>query len=164
MNENQEQVVATLIFESDYMRQLNQVASVTDRSIVFLKRRFVSNAGFELVKHPLTDCWGITYSEERPLSRMVFGALLTALIIGIFVGIGVYWDELLPGTVIKIGLIALAGVYGVRLLFGARMNRLVFNLRDGVTLEWTSRPGAFEYTRDAALKVLEFAKQRGLAQ
>ena len=66
--------------------------------------------------------------------------------------------------VIKIGLIALAGVYGVRLLFGARMNRLVFNLRDGVTLEWKSRPGAFEYTRDAALKVLEFAKQRGLAQ
>jgi hypothetical protein len=164
MPEHKEQVIATLIFESDYMHQLNQVASITDRNVVFLKRKFASKAGYELAKYSLADCLGITYSEERPLGRMIFGALLTALIVSIFVMIGIYWNDLEPGTRIKIGLFALAGFYGVRLLLGARMNRLVFKMRDGSALEWKSRPGAFKYTRDAALKVEEFAKQKGLAR
>jgi hypothetical protein len=163
MTEEKETVVVTLIFPNGYAHQLNEVASVTTRNVVFLKRKLLSSSGSELVKYPLTEVANVDYRETRPILRLIFGALLTALILFIFVMIYVYWDRLEPGTRIYVGLFAIAGFYGVRLLTDSRISRLTFRMRDGSKLAWKSKPGDFKIMRDSALRILDFAKQRGLA-
>lgn len=163
MAEEKETVVVTLIFPNGYVHQLNEVASVTTQNVVFLKRKLLSSSGSELIKFPLTEVASVEYQETRPILRLIFGALLTALILFIFVMIYVYWDSLEPGTRIYVGLFALAGFYGVRLLTDSRISRLTFLMRDGSKLKWKSKPGDFKLMRESALRIMEFAKQRRLA-
>ncbi len=46
---------------------------MTTRDIKFLKRKFVSKAGWELVTYPVAQCASITYKDERPIASMVLG-------------------------------------------------------------------------------------------
>jgi hypothetical protein len=162
--EVREEFIATLLHPEEYRRNLNRVASLTDQNITFLARKFVSKAGWELVKYPMHECRSISYSDERPLPTMLFGALLVALTVFVLYMLAVYWERLEPGTRIPIGALALAGLYGVRRLFGARRHRLVFNLVGGRNLSWQSQSGDYGHKRVSVDRVVAFARSKGLIQ
>jgi hypothetical protein len=157
-----EHFVTTLIFPNEYIRNLNQVSGLTTRHIIYLKRKFLSGAGYELVHYPLEDCTGIDYRDERPLAIMVLGGLLLALLAFVGYMVYTYWDSLPSQTKIPIGLLALAAVYGFRSVLTARRHRLTFKMKDGTRLIWKSRSGDYKYKEGGAAKVVELAKARGL--
>lgn len=162
MSTNSEEHVATLILPDEYMRHLNQVAGLSTKGIVVLKRKFVSKSGWELVSYPLSDCVRILYKDERPLTVVVPGLLLTALIAGIFYLLFVYWGDLEPSTRIPIGALGIAGFYGFRWVLGSRRHKIVFELKDKTRLVWKSRPGDYKYKTASVQNVVEFAKSAGL--
>ena len=73
--------------------------------------------------------------------KILFGSLLLALIVFIFVMLAIYWQDIEPGTRVKVGLLILAGAMGARLAFGGRRHRIDIGLKDGSTLTWKSRSG-----------------------
>lgn len=162
MSTNSEEHVATLILPDEYMRHLNQVASLSTKGIVVLKRKFVSKSGWELVSYPLSDCARIFHKDERPLTVVAPGLLLTALIAGIFYLLFVYWSDLEPSTRIPIGALGIAGFYGFRWVLGARRHKIIFELKDKTRLVWKSRPGDYKYKTASVQNVVEFAKSSGL--
>lgn len=164
MQGEQEEDVATLIQPGEYVRHLNQVAGLTTRHVVFLKRKFVSRSGHELVRFPLAQCARVRYADERPLLVVVSGALLVALIAFIVTMLVRSWNRLDPGTRIPLGALALAGLYGTRRVLGARRHRLTFAMRDGTRLTWKSRPGDYQLKKPAADRVVEFAQARGILE
>jgi hypothetical protein len=162
MQNNDEEFIATLLHPDEYSHHMNQVASVTTNNIIFLKRKFVSKSGFELIKYPLSECDRINYKDDRSVVLVVFGALLVLLICYIFYMLYVYWARLESGTHIKIGLLGLGLVYGVRWVFGARSHKFEFCLIDKTVLKWKSRAGDYKYKQAAVNKVIEFARSRGI--
>jgi hypothetical protein len=156
-----EQSVATLVFPEDYLRQLNSVASVTTHNVMLLKRKFVSKAGWELVPIPLSEFTNIEYREELALTRIVFGGLLMALILFVLGMLAKYWNDLEPRTRVPVGALALAGVYGVRLAFGARRHRFAFTRANGSKLVWKSRSGDHKLMKPLADKLIQFARSKG---
>src|SRR5262245_51130300 len=157
-----EKNIGTLIFPQDYLHELNQVAGVTSESIVFLKRKFVSTSGWELVKFPLRDCFEVQYEEEIPISRIIGGILVCALIAAILVFLVIGWNDLDAGTKVPIGALAIAGFYGVRLALGGRRHRLKFKMNDGGTLSWKSRAGERKIMKVSVDAIVEFARSKGL--
>jgi hypothetical protein len=162
MNADKEEYITTLIEPDEYVRHLNQVASLSSMNIVFLKRKFISKSGWELVKFPVSDCARIFYKDERPLAIIVSGLLLTTLIVGIFYLLFVSWDNLEPSTRIPIGALGVAGFYGFRWVFGSRRHKFIFELKDKTRLVWKSRSGDYVYKKVCAQKIIDFAKSSGL--
>jgi hypothetical protein len=157
-----DEFVATLVGPSEYAHHLNQVAGLSTQRVTFLKRKFLSTSGHELVTYPVADCARARYFDERPVKTIVFGILLVGLVAAMAVGLISTWKQLDAGTRVPVGLLGLAGLYGVRRLFGARRHRLVFILRDGTELSWASRPGDHSTKRVAVERVLEFLRSREL--
>lgn len=151
-----------LVQPGDYAHHLNQVVGVTTKSIIFLKRKFVSRSGHELMQYPVDSCASVQYFDERPLKTIISGVLLIALVGFVIYMLVVTWDQLEPGTRIWPGLLALAGIYGVRRAFGARRHRLVFKMKDRTKLAWASRPGEYDLQKPSADSVVEFARSREL--
>jgi len=162
MQEEREEQVATLIQPTEYVRHLNQVAGLTTQHVIFLKRKFLSGSGWELVGFPVAECARVKYADERPALIVLSGALLVGLIAFVLYMLVRTWDRLDPGTRIPIGLLALAGLYGVRWVLGARRHRLVFTMKDRSDLVWKSRPGDHQLKKAAADRVVEFARARGI--
>lgn len=156
------QGVITLVFPEDYIRQLNSVARVTSENVIYLKRKFVSKAGWELVTFPLSEFASIEYKKEFVFSRVLFGALLVALILFIFVMLVIYWNDLASGTRIQIGALSLAGFYGVRLVMGARRHTFVFNRHQGTKLIWRSLSGDDKLMQPLVDKLIEFTRAKQL--
>ena len=157
-----EKSIGTLIFPQDYLHELNQVAGVTSEHIVFLKRKFVSTSGWELVKFPLSDCREVEYAQELPFTRIVGGGLLCLLIASILVALFVYGGELKAGTTIPIIALASAAAYGVRAAFSGKRHRLKFKMLDGSTLSWKSRAGERQLMNDSVNAIIEFARSKAL--
>jgi len=162
VKETDGEFIATLIPASEYAHHLNQVAGVTTKHISFLKRKFVSTSGYELVKYPMSECVGIVHIDERPLMKTVAGVLLMILMGAIFYLLVASWDELTPGMKIPVGAIFLAAIYGARWAFGARRHKIEFELRDGKKLMWKSSSGDFKYKIGCSKNVVDFAHEAGL--
>jgi hypothetical protein len=157
-----EELVAIFVHPDEYVRHLNQVASLTTRDIVFLKRKFVSKSGSELVNYSVKDCVGIIYEDKLSFLAIIFGLLLVLLVAAILYMLVVYWSDLQPQTRVPIGAIAIAGLYGLRWLFGSRRHKITFVLKDKTALVWESRLGDHKSKRVSVQKVVEFAKSAGL--
>jgi hypothetical protein len=157
-----EQSVATLVFPEDYLRQLNSVAGVTTQSVIHLRRKFVSKAGWELVPVPLSEFVAIEYKKELAVARVLFGSFLVALVLFILAMLVRYWNDLEPSTRVPVGAVALAGVYGIRLALGVRRHRFVFIKSNGSRLVWKSRSGDDKLMQPLVDKLIEFARSRGL--
>jgi len=155
-----EEVVAILAEPAEYPHHLNEVVGLTTRDIVFLKRKFVSRSGHEIVRYPLDACARVKHVEERPVTTIVTGALLVAFVAFVLYMLVVTWDRLEPQTRVPIGALGLAGIYGVRRLIGARRHRLVFTMTDEKTLKWTSRPGEFDSRKASVGNVVTLARSR----
>jgi hypothetical protein len=164
MQNEEEELIATLIHSDEYSHHMNQVASVTTSNIIYLKRKFVSKSGHELIKHPIIKCQRINYKDERSIVLMAFGALLVLLICYIIYALFTYWDRLESGTHIYIGLLGLALIYGVKWVVGARSHKLEFVLIDNTRLMWKSRAGEFKSKQTVVNRIIEFAKSKGVLQ
>ncbi len=157
----EEEYVATLIYPDDYLYNLNQVAGLTAKNIIFLKRKFISKSGFELIRYPISDCQSVRYQQKRSILRIVSGALVVLLICFIFYIIVAHSEDL-AGMRIKLGLFGIALIAGLRWIFGSRGHKLEFMLRDNIRLIWKSRAGDFENKMPAVNNVINFAKSKGI--
>ena len=144
MQSTQEEFVTTLILPDEYHHHLNEVSGLTTENIIFLKRKFISRAGAELIKYPLDSCHSIEIYDEKPLHRIILGGLLVALVMLIFYCVYIYWYSLEPGTRIYVGLFGLALLIGFRWVLGARRHRIVFSMKNGKKLLWKSSAGDFQ--------------------
>lgn len=81
-----------------YLYELNQVAAITSESIVYLRRKFVSSSGWELVKYPLSDCFEIHYEQDLSFARIISGVLLCAFIVAIVAALFIYGESLEAST------------------------------------------------------------------
>lgn len=160
MEKRIEASVATLIQQNEYMHHLNEVLGLSTENIFFLKRKFVSGAGFEIVKYDVDRCKKITATKEIPIIKIFFGVLLMCLILGIFYGVYTYWDSLEPGTRVYVGMFCLAFFYSFTWVFGAKRHRVSFTLDDGKVLSWKSSSGDFEMKIHEVNKIIEFAKRK----
>jgi hypothetical protein len=154
--------VVTLLHPDEYAKHLNEIAGLTTRDIKFLKRKFVSKAGWELVTYPVAECASISYKDERPIASVVLGILLVMVVSIVGYGLIAYWDGLTPGTRVPIGALALGALYGFRSTFLSRRHRLIFSMHDGSQLIWKTGAGDYKCQQSRAAKVVEFAKSRGL--
>jgi len=160
MQDNPEETIATLIHPDEYAHHFNQIAKLTTKNIIFLKRKFVSKSGWELISYPISDCIGIIHKDERPIITIVSGVMLI-LLIG-FIAFMVYLGSIEPGTRIKIGLLGTAVICGFRWTFGSRRHKIIVKLRDNTELLWKSRPGDYKYKIVSTKNVTDFAKSVGL--
>jgi hypothetical protein len=77
-----------------------------------LKRKFLSRSGYELVPYPFADCIGITYKDERPISSITWGVILTSVLGVLVYMMFKYWNDLPPATRVPVGAIMVASLYG----------------------------------------------------
>lgn len=160
MQEDSEETVATLIHPDEYAHHFNQIAKLTTKNIIFLKRKFVSKSGWELISFPIRDCVSIIHKDERPIFTIISGVMLI-LLIG-FIAFMIYLGSIEPGTRIKIGLLGLAVICGFRWAFGSRRHKIIINLKDNTELIWKSRSGDYKYKIASTKNVTDFAKSVGL--
>ena len=160
--EESAEVVAMLVTPNEYVYHLGEAAGLTMQDLIIIERKLVSRAGFELVKRPLQQVRSVEYFDERPLTRIIAGVFLSALILFI-AGMVIYnWNDLEAGTKIPILSLATAGAYGVKLMLGARRHRFVFTMDDDKKHSWSSRPGEFDLWKPSTENIRQFAKARGL--
>lgn len=141
----QEEFVATLLFPDEYRRHLNQVAGLSSQNITYLRSKFGSISGGDMIQIPVAQCTSIAYRERRPLYVLVIGALLGICAPIIFAYLAWNWNWLPPGTKVPTGGLLVGTVIGFRWVFGARRHELTFALKGHSTLKWKSRPGDFKY-------------------
>jgi hypothetical protein len=156
----QEQHIATLVHTDEYARNANQMASVSSRKLVFIKRKELALKPFELLEFELQQCSAISYQIKWALVPMILGALLAALVLSIL------WlvsqGEIASTTTrIPIGALAIALIFGVLLLQGPQRHRLTF-IVNGKALTWQSKAGDFKYKVASVQKVVAFAREQGL--
>lgn len=156
------EVVAMLVVNSEHVHHINQVAGLTTREILFLKRKFASRLGYELTRYPLEECTSLAYFDERSLASLISGVFVTAVVALAVGGLLYNWSDLDAGTRVPIGALVVGGLYGVRRLFGSRRHRMVFTLRDQTKLSWISSSGDYERWKPSAASILEFARERRL--
>jgi hypothetical protein len=159
----EEEVVSVLVSADEYAYHINQVASVGADSLRVLRKRLSIKTPYTIESISISSCTRVDYAARLSPFRIAVGVLLIALILGIFYYIGVYWSQLESGTSIRVGLLVLALLYGLKWAFMSRHHRVVFHLRDGTRLGWRSRPGDFKYKERAVSNLMAHLKTRGLA-
>lgn len=76
--------------------------------------------------------------------------------------LGVYWNDLEPGTRLPVGLVGLGGIYGARVAFGGRRHNITVRLQDGSTLKWSSKSGEHKLMAPAVSRFIELCQSKGL--
>ncbi len=126
-----------------YVRNRNRVAAITDRHLIFLKKR-VFGAYYEIVYVALDDVLEIANGRSFAFAPMLGGLILVSTsaaviilaLLGQLTGPGVIFFPLTFGSL------------GVSLVFGLRRRRLTFRCKNGV-YRWLSAP--LRYRESAAL-------------
>lgn len=152
-----ETVVAELSGVGDYIHHRNHVVCVTDRRLVFLKKKVVG-AYYTIQYESLADCRKVRYARSLALAPMVGGLFLAAIGLLVF-GFALSGD--LKSLRAAIFGIPLLGV-GAALVFGVRRHKLWFDC-GGQTLVWVSRAGEYRKKRAVVEQVHAFALERGIA-
>lgn len=151
-----EEIVAVLASPGEYAYHINQVSSVGTHNIRVVRKKLSLKTPYILEHIPVGDCTRVAYQSALSPFRIVAGLALTTLMLGIFYFLGMYWTSLEPGTTIRIGLLFLALVYGLKWAFLSRHHRIDFYLKDGSRLVWRSRPGDFKLRQRGASNVVEY--------
>jgi hypothetical protein len=159
--EPEEDIVSILTSPEDYAYHINQVASLSTASIRVLKKQVSLKAPYVIEKIPMRDCVRAEYKFGLAPFRILAGVLLTSLMLGIFFYLGFYWSSLEPGTTVKVGLLSLALIYGLKWAFMSKRHELIFHLNNGKTLSWKSRSGEFKLKQRAVDNVIQYFKISG---
>lgn len=158
----EEESIAILTPPADYSHHIGEVASVGAHSLKVIRRKLSLKEPYRLERVPLSAVSRAEYKNALDPFRIVAGILLIALLCGIFYFMGIYWDSLEPGTRVPVGLLGLAGLYGLRWAFMSRRHKFVFRLHNGSRIRWKSSPGDFKYKQRAVEHVVQFLRGKGL--
>lgn len=154
--ERESEHIATLVHPDEYAKHINQVASVYDDKLIFVKRKFASLASFELVHFSMQECTSIIYEIKWAIVSMVFGALLI-----ISIALVLLFGSVPGGTRVPVGALAFVLIFGFVLFRGPRRHRLTFVI-GGKKFKWESKAGDFKYKSVSSTKVVLFARGKGL--
>ncbi|HAR45660.1 MAG: hypothetical protein A2X56_06240 [Nitrospirae bacterium GWC2_57_13] len=151
----QEESIAIFVHPDEYARNPNQVASVTTRKIVFVKRKELAMKPFELVEFPLGQCSRITYETRHAFLPMMLGAFLV-LLVGFILS-----SDIPAGTRVPVGALAIAFMFGGGLMFSPKRHRFTF-VMNSRKLKWQSKAGDYKYKMGSTQKLIAFAREKGL--
>lgn len=158
----EEESIAILTSPAEYAYHIGEVGSVGALSLKVIRRQFSVKEPYKLEIIPMADVSKAEYRHGLAPLRIGAGVLLLALLCVIFYFVGVYWENLEPGTRVPIGLLGLAGLYGLKWAFMSRRHRFVFHLLNGNKIGWKSSSGDFKYKQRAVDHVLKYLRGRGL--
>jgi len=162
MRNMEEESIAIHTSPADYSHHVGEVASVGVHSLKVILRKLSMKEPYHLDRVPLSTMSRAEYKSGPDPFRIVAGILLVALLCGIFYFVGVYWDSLEPRTRVPVGLLGLAGLYGLRWAFMSRRHSFVFHLQNGDRTRWKSTPGDFKYKQRPVEHVIQFLRGKGL--
>jgi hypothetical protein len=162
-DKSEEETVAVLTSADDYAYHIGQVASVGTRTLKVVRKQLSIKSPYTIAEVPMSGVSRAEYKSGLAPLRIVAGVLLLALLAGIAYYLVVYWQGLEPGTTIRVGLLGLAGVYGLKWAFLSRRHEFVFHLQDGGRVRWRSRSGDFKYKQRAVGHVLDHLRGLGLS-
>ena len=66
------------------------------------------------------------YRDKRPLHIIVLGVLLSLVTWAPIIYLAMYWSSISPGMYVRVGLLLMGGLIGLRMTFGARRHELIF--------------------------------------
>lgn len=159
----EEEWVATLLHPDEYAANVNNVATVTTRKIVYIKRKELALKPFERVEYPIADCSSITYKKHYAIGSFAAGLVAVLLVICIAWGLIVYGANLQPGTRLSVGAVIAVAIFGMFRISGIKRHRLTFKIGAN-NVRWQSRAGEFKSKDVSVQKVAAFAQERGLWQ
>src|SRR5262245_34588157 len=151
----EEETIAILASPDEYAYHIGKVASVGTDSLRVVRKKFSISTPYVLEMIPMSQVSRAAYKSGLAPVRMGAGVLLLTLLVGIACYLGIYWDRLPPDTAVRVGLLGLAGAYGLNWAFRSRRHQFVFHLQDGGRIGWHSRSGDFRYKQRAVDHVLE---------
>jgi hypothetical protein len=157
----EEQLIAIFASPEDYAYHVGQVVAVGEQNLRVVRKQLSFTAPYRIELVPVSAVSNVEYRSGLVPARIVAGSLLLALLAAIFVYLGVYWDRLEPGTPIRVGLLSLAVIYGLRWAFMSRRHQFRFLLRDGSRLKWSSRSGDYKYKIRVVERVREYIREHG---
>ena len=158
----EEQTFAIFALPDDYAYHIGQVASIGSDGLRVVRKQLSITTPYRIEVVPASNIERVEYKSGLAMVRIVAGVLVLLLLIGIFYYLGVYWDRLEPGTTIRVGLLGLAGIYGLKWAFMSRRHQLTFHLRDGSRLRWRSRSGDFKYKERVVGRAVDHLRELGL--
>jgi hypothetical protein len=160
----EEETVAVLNSPDDFAYHIGQVASVGMQSLKVVRKQFSIKSPYTIEVVRFSNVARAEYKSGLAPFRIGAGVLVLALLAGIAYYLGVYWKSLEPGTSIRVGLLGLGGVYGLKWAFMSRRHEFTFHLHDGSQVGWRSRSGDFKYKERAVGHVLEHLRGLGLVR
>lgn len=158
----EEETVAVLTSPDEYAYHIGQLASVGTDTLRVVRKQFSIKSPYVIEQVPVSNVSRAEYKAGLAPLRIAAGLMLLSLLGGIAYYLGVYWESLEPGTSIRVGLLGLAGLYGLKWAFMSRRHEFTFHLHDGGRIRWRSRSGDFKYKQRAVGNVLEHLRGRGL--
>ena len=158
----EEETIAILTSPEEYAYHIGEVASVGTHHLRVIRRKFSIQTPYQIEHVPMAHISRAEYKQGLAPFRIGAGGVPIALLCAIFHYIGVYWDSLQPGTKVPVGMLGLAGLYGLRWAFMSRLHALTFHLHSGGKIRWKSRSGDFKYKDRAVGPVFQHLRRTGL--
>lgn len=160
----EQETFAIFAMPEDYAYHVGQVVSIGSDGLRLVRKQLSIKHPYRIEVVPRSSISRAEYNCGLVAGRIVAGVLLLALLAGICYYLGVYWDRLEPGTTIRVGLLGLAAIYGLRWAFMSRRHELTFHLHDGSRVKWRSRSrsGDFKYKERVANRATEHLREVGL--
>jgi hypothetical protein len=155
------ELIAELLDQMEYPSKVGNVAAVSDRQIILLKRDRKELINYRFEYYDMADCRSIAYHRETAWYRVLLGAAC-------FVGVGVFVFMMLSdldnfvdkATPLIIGSVACVS-FGVRLVTSTHRHVLRFEM-PAETLIWRSPAIDYDSKAEAAHAVRAFARERGI--
>jgi len=150
-----EESIAILVHPDEFKKNPNQIASLTDKRIKYIRGKRLAMNPFEIEYYPIEKCSRIKYEKRLAILPMIFGVFC------IFIVAIVMISPIPGGTSVPVGALALALGLGVILVRGIKRHMLTFEL-DSTDLKWQSKAGDFKHKRQAVQNIIEFARRKAL--
>jgi hypothetical protein len=155
------ELVAELLDQVEYPSKIGNVAAISDKQIILLKRDRKELINYRFEFYDVADCRSIEYTRETAWYRVVLGAAC-------FVGVGVLVYMMLANldrfvetaTPLIIGCVACIS-FGVRFVTSTHRHVLRFEMPEE-TLIWRSPAIDYDSKAEAAHNVRAYARQRGI--
>ena len=154
-------VVAILLDKEEFPSNVGNVAVVSDRQILLLKRdrHELVNYRYEIVD--IDDCRAVEYIDQMVYYRVavaVISFILTAVLAFMLVtGIDGGSQDITPFIIGPLATIT----FGIRFITSTHRHIINFEMPDKV-LTWRSPAIDYKYKAEAAHAVREFARSRGI--
>ena len=147
-----EQLIGIFASPEDYAYHIGEVVAIGEHSLQIVRKQMSFTTPYRIELIPVSFISSVEYKSGLVLGRIITGI---ALLAAVFFYLGLYWSQLEPGTPVRIGLLALAVIYGLRWAFMSRRHQFLFKLQDGSRFKWSSRSGDYNYKTRVVDKVIE---------